>query len=170
MMTTGKTIDREALQREFALGLIAGEGSFYLTFAKDDRRQYGVTPGVRMQLNMGMFSESLLNWLADVVGLGRVTDHGSGYIWTVSSRQDCHALRAQIDHHLSNYDSGFEETPKHEAYRRWQGALDIMRPGTQLTKDELLELARIRGSINKVPNGRARSSSEITQLIESADS
>lgn len=68
MITTGKT-DQGALATEFALGIIAGEGSFYVTFAKDDRRRYGVTPGLRFQVRMGQFrshffrrSKTISNW------------------------------------------------------------------------------------------------------------
>jgi hypothetical protein len=167
---TGKTIDREALHTEFALGVIAGEGSFYVTFAKDDRRRFGVTPGIRFQMNMGQFSESLLEWLAEAIGLGRVTKHGSGYSWTVSSRADCHALRSRIDQHLTAYDSGFPETPKNGAYERWMEALDIMRPGVQLTKHDLVELARLRDSINQIDSGSSRSAPEIIQLIRDSES
>jgi len=168
MTDTGKTIDRDVLHTEFALGLIAGEGSFYLTFGKDDRRRFGVTPGIRFQLNMGQYSEPLLKWAADVVDLGRVTDHNNGYAWTISSREDCHALRSLIDEHVANHESGFKQTPKYSAYQRWIEALDIMCPDATLLRDDLRELARIRGSINKMPNGRARSTSEILSLIEDA--
>lgn len=88
MTTTGKTTDRDVLDTEFALGVIASEGSFYVTFAKDDRRQYGVTPGFRFQLRMGRFNESLLQTLQDHFEVGSVTEHEKGYHWTVSSRAE----------------------------------------------------------------------------------
>jgi hypothetical protein len=118
---------------------------------------------------MGQYSEPLLDWAADVVDLGRVTEHNSGYAWTISSRQDCHALREQIDDHVKSYDSGFDQTPKYDSYQRWIEALEIMQPGATLTEEDLRELARIRGSINRMPNGCARSKSEILGLIEGAE-
>jgi hypothetical protein len=168
-MTTGKTIDSEELTTEFALGIIAGEGSFYVTFAKDDRRRFGVTPGARFQIQMGQFSEPLLRALRDYFELGSVTEHAKGFHWTVSSRAECHALHDHIETHLSAHDSMFEATSKVDAYRRWQEALSILRPGVQLTEDDLLKLARLRGSINRMPNERARSSEELIELIENAD-
>jgi hypothetical protein len=66
---------------------------------------------------MGQYSEPLLKCAADVVNLGRVTDHNSGYAWTIGSRQDCHALREQIDDHVETFNSGFDQTPKYDAYQ-----------------------------------------------------
>jgi hypothetical protein len=172
MTQTGKTdetIDSTALHIEFALGLIAGEGSFYLTFAKDDRRQYGVTPGIRCEVNMGQFSKPLLQRVADTLNLGRVTDHEAGHTWTVSSRAECHELHDLIEAHRTTRDSGFPHSSKHAAYQRWQVALEIMEPGKSLTKDDLLALAEIKGSINTLDGSRSRSSAEIRELIEEAD-
>jgi hypothetical protein len=166
MTGTGKTIDNEALATEFALGIIAGEGSFYVTFAKDNRRQYGVTPGIRLQIKMGQFSGPLLGALQDHFDLGSVTEYEKGYAWTVSSRAECHALHDCVETHLARHDSIFKETAKYDAYTRWQEALSILEPERKLTKADLLKLADTRDSINRVPNSRARSSSEIVQLIE----
>lgn len=82
---------------EFLLGIVAGEGSFYVTFSKDDRRRYGVYYGVRFRMSMGQFSMPLLQALRDETGLGVVSEDAKGYDWTISSREECQELAAILN-------------------------------------------------------------------------
>jgi hypothetical protein len=155
------------MARGFLLGLLAGEGSYFVTFAKDDRYEHNLVPGIRCQINMGHFSKPLLEAVQETVKLGSVTNHGKGYARTVSSRTECHELRSTIDTWLEESEKEpFQQSQKHEAYRTWKVALEIFQPGESLDKAELIELAALKDDINRVPGGGARSTDEIIDILE----
>jgi len=155
------------MARGFLLGLLAGEGSYFVTFAKDDRYEHNLVPGIRCQINMGHFSKPLLEAVQETVGLGSVTNHGKGYAWNVSSRTECHELSSKIDTWLAESEMElFQQSQKHEAYRTWKVALKMFQPGKTLDKAELIELAALKDEINRVPGGGARSADEIINILE----
>lgn len=153
---------------EFLLGMIAGEGSFMLTFSEDERRRFGVCYGVRFTISMGQFSQELLETLRDIVDLGRVQKAPKGHVWRVSSRQECHTLRNRIDSHLECHDSVFPRSQKFESYEKWRQALELLQPGRRLTKAEIIKLAYLKDEINPIPD-TGRSAEELIAIIEESE-
>lgn len=156
------------LHRGFLLGLIAGEGSFYVTMANDQRRKYDVCPGIRFSVTMGFYEQEMLEALQEATGLGSVTTHGKGFQWTISSRKDCHELNGMIDGWLDETDTAlFRRSHKYTAYQKWKEILeDFFQPGKTLGKNDLIEVAQLKEDINCTPGGAARSAEELKDIIE----
>lgn len=152
----------------FIIGLITGEGSFYITVSKEDRRRFGVGYGARFRMSMGQYSKLMLERVRDSVGIGRVASDLKGYDWIISSREECHELSCLIDDHLATHDSIFTSTPKFESYQKWTQALKILQPGRRLTKQEIITLAHLKDEINPIP-GKGRSAEEIIDIINESE-
>ena len=162
----GMALSNNDSEFEFLLGVLASEGSFYITFAKDERRRYNVYYGARCRVSMGQFSEDLLVELRNIVDVGQVREEEKGYAWTISSRPELHELKNQIDTHLNSHRSIFESTAKHRAYQKWRKALEeLLRPEHRLSQQEVIELARRKETINRVP-AAGRSAEELIAIIE----
>lgn len=152
----------------FVLGLIAGEGSFHLTFTRDDRRRYDLAYGVRFQMGMGVFAEDTLTTARNMVGVGRVRETDSGYVWIISNRREAHRLRTIIDNHLAHHDSPFVVTSKHRSYQHWTEALELLRPGHRLSESEIRQLVVLKGEMNRIPD-TGRSTEELLAIIDEAN-
>lgn len=154
----------------YTIGLIAGEGSFFVTLTRDDRYRYGVYYGPKFTVTMGTKCREMLERQRDLYGLGTVNEASKGHQWVLSSRGDCHELRELIDGYLAEHDAPeFTSTPKYTAYRRWCDALDLLEPGRRLTKAEILELAELRDTINYIAAPTRISADEIRRIVDRVD-
>ena len=147
MTTTSETANQTQLA--YTIGLLAGEGSFFITFTRDDRYRYGVYYGAKFAISMGTKCHEMLEQQRALYELGTVNESQKGYQWVLSSRTDCHELRQLIDNYLEEHpDASFPTSPKYEAYRSWCKALDLLHPDRQLTRGEIVTLAELREDIN----------------------
>jgi hypothetical protein len=161
--------DDQSAEFAYTLGLICGEGSFFVAISKDPRYRHGVCCTPKFAMTMGEYTETMLKRQRDRYDLGTVNESSKGYQWVLSSREDCHALRDLIDGYLERLDgSEFSESPKFESYQAWCDALEILQPGTRLSKADVLELARIRTDINYVSSPSRLSVEEIQDAVETA--
>lgn len=161
----------EGLLNEFGytLGLIAGEGSFFITFVKDDRYRHGLWCGPKFSISMGAYAEEMLQRQRDRYDLGTLNEGHKGYTWVLSSREDCHALVDYIERYLARTDAPeFTRTPKFDAYRKWCEGLEILQPGVRLSKSDVLDLAEIRDEINYVAASTRYTADEIRTIVEEA--
>ena len=147
LTTTSETSNQ--LQLAYTIGLLAGEGSFFITFTRDNRYRYGVYYGAKFAISMGTKCHEMLEQQRALYELGTVNESQKGYQWVLSSRADCHELRRLIDTYLDEHpDASFPTSPKYEAYQAWCEALDLLQPNRQLTKEEIITLAELREDIN----------------------
>jgi hypothetical protein len=150
----------EVSSEEFAytLGLLAGEGSFYITFTRDDRYKHGVYFGPKVCISMGEYSQEMLQNQQGQHELGYVNESPKGYAWTLSARDECHDLARRIDDYLEEHpDSAFLQSAKYDAYQSWREAIKFLTPGKSLSADEVVQLAELRDEINYI-----RATSHIT--------
>ena len=152
------------------MGLIAGEGSFFITFMRDDRYTHDVYFGPKFALSMGQKEEEMLQNQCQLYGLGTINKTQKGFQWVLSSREECHELIEIIDGYLEQHSaSEFFNAAKYNAYKNWRTALDLLRPGRQLTSDEVIRLAELRDDINYIRATSSIPTEEIRQLVRTAD-
>jgi len=155
----------------YTIGLIAGEGSFFITFSRDDRYTHDVYFGPKMAISMGEKEEEMLRNQCRFYGLGTVNRSQKGYQWIISSRSECRELIELIDQYLKqNPSTEFLNSAKHNAYENWRSALELLRPGRQLTADEVIELAELRDEINYIGATNSIPTEEIKTIVRSAES
>ena len=154
----------------FTMGLIAGEGSFFVNFSRDDRYAHDVYYGPKMAISMGQKEEEMLRNQCRLYGLGTVNATVKGFQWVISSRAECRELIELIDQYLEqNSSTAFLGAAKHNAYQNWRSALELLRPGRQLTADEVVELAELRDEINYIGATNAIPTEEIKELVRAAE-
>ena len=154
----------------YTIGLIAGEGSFFITFSRDDRYTHDVYFGPKMAISMGEKEEEMLRNQCRFYGLGTVNRSQKGYQWIISSRSECRELIELIDQYLEqNPSTEFLSAAKHEAYENWRCALELLRPGRQLTADEVVELAELRDDINYIGATNAIPTEQIKNIVRAAE-
>jgi hypothetical protein len=154
----------------YTMGLIAGEGSFFVIFNRDDRYSLDVYFGPKMSISMGEMEEEMLRNQCRLYGLGTVNKSQKGFQWIISSREECRELIELIDQHLEqNPSTEFLSAAKHNAYENWRSALELLRPGRQLTADEVVELAELRDEINYIGATNAIPTEEIKELVRAAE-
>lgn len=150
------------------MGLIAGEGSFFVTFNRDDRYRHDVYFGPKMAISMGEKEQELLENQCQLYGLGTVNTTRKGFQWVISSRAECRELIELIDKYLEqNPSTEFLSAAKHNAYQNWRSALELLRPGRQLTADEVIELAELRDEINYLSATNSITTGEIEEIVKS---
>ncbi|MFC6975107.1 LAGLIDADG family homing endonuclease [Halomicroarcula sp. GCM10025709] len=150
----------------YTLGLISGEGSFFITFVRDDRYNHNVWYSPKMSVSMGEYSRELLKSQQALYGLGTVTDHPKGYAWTLSSRSDCHELRRLIDGHIRRHENtAFVQSQKYQSYQKWCEALEILQPDRSLSESEVIELADLREGMNNIQAASHISPEEIRRTL-----
>lgn len=150
----------------YTLGLLAGEGSFFITFTRDDRYDHGLWYGPKVSVTMGEYTEAMLEDQQARYGLGTVNEHSDGYAWILSSRSDCHELRRLIDDYLEQHEEmSFIHAPKHRAYRRWCDALELLQPNQSLSESEVVELAELRDEINYIRASSHIETKEIKEIL-----
>jgi hypothetical protein len=150
----------------YTLGLLAGEGSFFITFTRDDRYNHDVYFGPKMSVSMGQYSQEMLEHQQAQYGLGTVNTQPKGYSWTLSARDECQELRRLIEQYLDEHpETAFTSTPKHRAFQSWSKALDLLQPGKSLSKSEVAELAELRDDINYLHAANQVTTEEIKQII-----
>ncbi len=155
----------------YTMGLIAGESSFFITFSRDDRYQHGVYYGPKFAISMGEKEEEMLRNQCGQYGLGTVNKSQKGFQWVISSRAECRELIELIDQYLEeNPSTEFLSAAKHDAYENWRSALELLRPGRQLTADEVIELAELRDEINYIGATNSIPTEEIKSIVRSAES
>ena len=170
--TTAATATHEYRDTNLAytLGLIAGEGSFFITFTRDNRYAHDVYYGPKMAVSMGEKEEKMLQSQQQLYGLGTINQTVKGAQWVISSREECQQLIEIIDGHLAqNSSTPFLSAEKHNAYEKWRSALELLRPGRQLTADEVIELAELRDEINYVPAANSISTEEIKTIVRASE-
>jgi len=154
----------------YTMGLIAGESSFFITFSRDDRYNHGVYFGPKMAVSMGQHEKEMLQNQQRLYGLGTVNDTVKGYQWVISSRVECRELIEIIDGYIQGHpNSAFLSAAKYDAYRNWRSALELLRPGRQLTADEVVELAELRDEINYIGATNSIPTEEIKELVRTAN-
>ena len=154
----------------YTVGLIAGESSFFITFSRDDRYQHGVYYGPKFAISMGEKEEEMLRNQCGQYGLGTVNKSQKGFQWVISSRAECRELIELIDQYLEeNPSTEFLRAAKHDAYENWRSALELLRPGRQLTADEVIELAELRDEINYISATNSIPTEEIKTIVRSAE-
>ena len=154
----------------YTMGLVAGEGSFFVTFNRDDRYTHDIYYGPKMAISMGEKEQELLENQCQLYGLGTVNTTMKGYQWVISSRAECRELIELIDQYLNqNPSTEFLSAAKHDAYESWRSALELLRPGRQLTADEVIKLAELRDEINYVPAANSISTEEIKTIVRAAE-
>jgi hypothetical protein len=162
--------DYSEIDLSFTIGLIAGEGSFFITFMRDDRYAHDVYFVPKMAVSMGEKEEEMLQNQCQLYGLGTINKTQKGFQWVLSSREECHKLIEIIDEYLEQHsDSEFFNATKYNAYKNWRTALDLLRPGRQLTSDEVIRLAELRDDINYIRATSSIPTEEIRQLVRTAD-
>ena len=155
----------------FTMGLIAGEGSFFVNFSRDDRYTHNVYFVPKMSVSMGEKEEEMLRNQCRLYGLGTVNPTVKGFQWVISSRVECRELIELIDQYLEeNRSTEFLSAAKHDAYENWRSALELLRPGRQLTADEVVELAELRDEINYLKAENTIPTEEIKQIVRAAES
>jgi len=154
----------------YTMGLIAGESSFFITFSRDDRYTHDVYYGPKFSISMGEKEQELLENQCQLYGLGTVNTTMKGYQWVISSRAECRELIELIDQYLEqNPSTEFQSAAKHNAYASWRAALELLRPGRQLTADEVVELAELRDEINYIGASNSIPTEEIKSLVRAAE-
>jgi hypothetical protein len=154
----------------YTMGLIAGEGSFFVTFNRDDRYRHDVYYGPKFAISMGEKEQELLENQCQLYGLGTVNTTMKGHQWVISSRAECRELIELIDQYLEqNPSTEFPNSAKHNAYENWRSALELLRPGRQLTADEVVELAELRDEINYIGAANVIPTVEIKNIIRAAE-
>lgn len=154
----------------YTIGLIAGEGSFFVTFNRDDRYTHDVYFGPKFSISMGEQEEDMLRNQCRLYGLGTVNKSQKGFQWIISSRVECRELIELINQYLEeNPSTEFLRAAKHDAYENWRSALELLRPGRQLTADEVIKLAELRDEINYVPAANSISTEEIKTIVRAAE-
>jgi hypothetical protein len=161
--------DDQSAEFAYTLGLICGEGSFFVAISKDPRYRHGVCCTPKFAMTMGEYTETMLKRQRDRYDLGTVNESSKGYQWVLSSREDCHALMRLINDYLQQVDCPeFTQSPKYRSYQKWCDALEIFEPGTRLSKAEVLELAELRGEINYLSAPSHLGVKEIRSVVEQA--
>jgi len=67
-----------------------------------------------------------------IVGIGRVREGDSGYLWIISSREEAHAFRSLIDEYIEQEGSPFVAASKYRSFRLWSDALELLQPDRRL--------------------------------------
>ncbi|MCQ4333617.1 LAGLIDADG family homing endonuclease [Natronomonas sp. F2-12] len=154
----------------YTMGLIAGEGSFFVTFNRDDRYRHDIYYGPKFSISMGEKEAEMLQNQCRIYSLGTVNKSQKGFQWIISSRAECRELIKLIDQYLEqNPSTEFQSAAKHNAYQSWRAALELLRPGRQLTADEVIELAELRDEINYIRATNSIESEEIKRIVKSTD-
>ncbi|MDS0243395.1 MULTISPECIES: LAGLIDADG family homing endonuclease [unclassified Haloferax] len=153
----------------YTVGLIVGEGSFFVTIRNDDRYQYNVDFGPKFSVTMGEFSRALLEGQQALYNIGTVNRHSKGYTWVLSSRGDCRRLVELLDGFLAEYEAPeFVLSPKFVAYQKWRAILDLLDSGKELAPDDIRKLARFREEINHISGSGQLSSDQVDAILDEA--
>jgi len=154
----------------YTMGLIAGESSFFITFSRDNRYTHDVYFAPKMAVSMGQYEKEMLQEQQRLYGLGTVNETVKGYQWVISSRAECHELIEIIDGFIEhNSGTAFLTAEKHNAYSNWRSALELLRPGRQLTADEVVKLAELREKINYLEAENTIPTEEIKKIVRAAE-
>lgn len=141
--------DINIIERGFILGLIAGEGSFSIKFAKSDQYRVGYIINPRFSLGMREEELIMLEQISDSVGLGRVKPKGrkNQIYWSISSVGECINLCSFIES-PENSSEIFMESSKYSSYMAWKNVLEMINNQRHITREGAIEIARAREDIN----------------------
>jgi len=128
----------------FALGFIAGEGSFSLTHNKADEKVY---TKVSFQVQVHTKDKELLLEIKKLFNdIGSIQKSKSNLVsWMVASKEDLAELRKLLN---NNNCELWEASEKFENYSVWSEILDIHLDGKN-SKCERIEMMKMAKNLNK---------------------
>lgn len=136
--------------RQFVLGLIAGEGSFFVTVSKDQRVDRGFTCTPRFSMNMDECDEALLREIQSRIGVGSVDrdDQRDTAQWRLGGQENCAALIEWIG---DDFDM-FRHSDKHDKYVQWRKVIEEIYSD----QTDWQWVAVATSELNNSPRGRGR--------------
>jgi hypothetical protein len=138
------------MNENFILGIIAGEGSFYVALYLKESGVVRPAPSFSVKMN----DTHLLKQMRAGLGVGGiVTRGGQGTTWQVQADSECRTVREFIE---DNCGELFQLTNKYEQYLLWSEALDIVegQTNTRLSAEDKKRLVDISFGIAESDNGR----------------
>jgi len=134
---------------DFALGFIAGEGSFSLTANKANGKRY---PRMKFSIRVHEKDSDAIEECKSVfdnIGKIRTLSEHNEADWTVSSKKDLKHLRDKIENNSSNI---WRSTEKYRNFQVWSDILDIHLDG-RTTVEQAIEMSKIAKRGLNVDNG-----------------
>lgn len=145
---------------QFALGLIAGEGSFYIGLK---HRNSGVV-NFTATFMLEVYEDNVVEVLVEDLGIGEVysRDDRDGSIWRITSISDAQELANMVQ---SSADKYFKSTRKYEQFKKWHRAVEIASENSRYSDEQKKEIVDISFSIAD-SNNRRTSKEEWYNRIE----
>jgi hypothetical protein len=140
----------------FIAGFVSGEGSFYISFAK----QTGLLPQVSCAFSLKLRADDreLLRSIWAALGypgnMYRISTRRYQYAWDSVQRHDSVLLKVtSINEHMTRIIPFFEHHTlrgmKRQNYELWQKAVFMLHNGEHLTWDGVSQLRALRAKMNK---------------------
>jgi len=151
---------KENLNADWVVGFVDGEGCFVVGFSKTPRRTFGLC--VQLGFYIGQNEREILEGIKSFFGVGNVVKSGggAGYNYAVNDLEGCLAIRDFFLKHPL-------KTKKKYDFQKWCQVLDLFIKGEHLTKEGILEIARIRDGMNlKRKHKNYMSYSQVEMYIE----
>lgn len=142
----------EEKMKGFFLGLIVGEGSFSILLQFEDERRLGVAVRGKFDLRLHEENQYLLKYLHESTELGYISYVSPFVNYRITSLDECLELERWIENNLEK--SIFKQTAKYESFVKWGECLSMIEERKHLTKDGLLEIAKLRDNMNRDQRGR----------------
>ncbi len=133
------------LSGDWIAGFCDGESWFTLMIApsKSTRTGFNVAPKFRIQLHKS--DKSVLDQIQECLGVGRVQPQSyngrDASLFSVAALKECVQVREFFNQHPL-------QSKKRDAFEAWSKGLDIIASKRHLTKEGILELAKLRDKMN----------------------
>lgn len=151
------------MNKQFVLGLIAGEGCFSINFTRTPSYTYGIQLRQSFTLGMNEENEELVKAISEKLNESEIGTHQDGHIRLEIRRHE--AIDSLIEYIESADTTTFEKSEKYESYRKWR---DLWGERDELLKNVsgVKEYVRRGKNINSDDGRRGRSAEEICEIID----
>lgn len=141
-------------------GLTDGEGSFFISIWKHPKTKFGVALRPEFSITMHKQETPMLGLIQNTLKMGKINKHRENSIaFRVADFGDCIKL-AEF----------FNITPlvskKIDDFKLWTECLEIMKNKRHLTKNGILEIAKIRERMNGTKNKRFITANQVEEWVK----
>lgn len=127
------------LEPDWVVGFVDGEGCFVVGISKTSRRNFGLC--IRPGFHIGQKETAILEEIKKFFGVGHVVKGAKESRYAVDDLEGCLVIRDFFLKHPL-------KTKKKYDFQKWCQVLDLFLEGVHLSKEGILEIARIRDEMN----------------------
>ena len=136
---------------QFILGVIAGEGTFYVALQHREDSEWNVSAGPEFTVKMDERDDDLVRRMRSSLGLGSYNTverpNRTMVQWRISAMDEMLDLVSIIEQNKQF----FRYTDKYESYKKWKQAVEIVcsRDNYQFERSEVIRCIELAKRMNK---------------------